>query len=290
MASRFSPERNDLPENQLAEVVRSNRFKAVISWLLVPFCFWQGLRIRSTGISLLPPQGPAEALVGASQKGAPYKLLVIGDSSVSSIGAHDLDDGLAMQMAIRLSDRLRRPVNVRIAGNSSATSADLRDFVVPHLPRDGYDLVFVVIGMNDAKNLHTAKRFAKGFGGLIYALRARFPSAAIAHWPISPMSIFPVLPQPLKFCLRLRSDILDAYAGCLSAGRGIERFDRRMSFPVHGFASDGFHVNADGYALWAEEAVSALMSKDAVRKARSKRKKAKRHEAEAAINVPSDQS
>ena len=101
----------------------------------------------------------------------------------------------------------------------------------------------------------------------------------IAHWPISPMSIFPILPQPLKLCLRLRSDVLDAVAACLCAGRGVERFDRRMTFPQHGFASDGFHVNAEGYALWAEEAVKSLMTKDAVRAARHKPKKAKRNKA-----------
>ncbi len=262
----------------MARVVRSSRAKAVISWALLPFCFWQGLRIRSTGISLLPPRGPHNWLVGNKKAGEPYRVLIVGDSSVAGIGATDIEEGLAMQMAERLSERLNRPIALRISGNSSATSEDLRDHVVPNLPRDGYDLVFVVIGMNDAKNMHTTKRFVSGFGGMIYALKARFPSAVIAHWPISPMTIFPVLPQPLKFVLTLRSDVLDALAACLSAGRGIERFERRMTFPQSGFAADGFHVNAFGYALWAEEAVNALMSKDAVRQARQKPKGAKRKE------------
>ena len=263
-------------ENGLVRVIRSNPLKSWVSWALLPLCFWQGLRVRSTGIALLPPHGPTEALVGGDKPGDPYRVLVIGDSSVSGIGAADLDEGLAMQMAGRLVERLNRPIALRISGNSSATSADLRDHVVPNLPRDAFDLVFVVIGMNDAKNFHTARRFASGFGGLIYALKARFPSALIAHWPISPMTIFPVLPQPLKTCLTLRSDILDAVAACLSAGRGIERFERRTSFPQFGFAEDGFHVNAHGYTLWAEEAVNALMTKDRVRRARIKRKEAKR--------------
>ncbi len=259
-------------ENALARVIRSNRLKGWISWALLPFCFWQGLQVRSTGISLLPPTGPVDWLIGEERKGSPYRVLIIGDSSVASIGAADLEEGLAVQMATRLSERLNRPIALRISGNSSATSAHLRDHVVKNLPRDAFDLVFLVIGMNDAKNFHSAQRFIDGFGGLIYALKSRFPSATIAHWPISPMSIFPILPQPLKFCLRLRSDVLDAYAGCLSAGRGVERFERRMTFPQSGFASDGFHVNAYGYALWAEEAVKALMSKDGVRRARRKNK------------------
>lgn len=263
-------------ENALARVIRSNRLKGWISWALLPFCFWQGLTVRSSGISLLPPTGPVDWLIGKDRKGAPYRVLIIGDSSVASIGASDLEEGLAVQMATRLSERLNRPIALRISGNSSATSAHLRDHVVKNLPRDAFDLVFLVIGMNDAKNFHSAKRFIDGFGGLVYALKSRFPSAMIAHWPISPMSIFPILPQPLKVCLRLRSDVLDAYADCLSVGRGVERFERRMTFPKSGFANDGFHVNALGYALWADEAVKALMSKDALRRARRKTKRSKR--------------
>lgn len=222
---------------------------------------------------MLPPSGPAQILVGADRKGTPYRVLVLGDSSVSGIGATDIEEGLAVQMATRLSQRLHRPVDLRIAGNASATSDNLRDHVVRHLPRDAFDLVFLVIGMNDAKNFHSAQRFVRGFGGLLYALNTRFPGAMIAHWPISPMTIFPVLPQPLKTCLTLRSDILDAIAACLSAGRGVERFERQMVLPDSSFAADGFHLNAQGYALWADVAVKGLMSKDAVRKAKRKRKK-----------------
>jgi len=276
MRSSFSSDARQPRENKLARIIRSNRLKSWLSWAMLPFCFWQGLAVRSSGISLLPPHGPVETMVGDDKLGEPYRVLIIGDSSVASIGASDLDEGLAMQMASRLSARLNRPIALRISGNSSATSADLRDHVVPNLPKNAFDLVFVVIGMNDAKNFHSARRFIDGFGGLIYALKARFPSALVAHWPISPMTIFPVLPQPLKTCLSFRSDILDALAACLSAGRGIERFERRMTFPQSGFASDGFHVNAYGYALWAEEAVNALMTKDRVRRARIKRKEAKR--------------
>lgn len=262
-------------ENALARVVRSNQVKSWLSWLLLPFCFWQGLRIRSNGLSLVPPSGPAQMLVGGERKGTPYRMLIVGDSSVSAIGASDMEEGLAMQMASRLSARLNRPVDLRIAGNASATSENVRDHVVRHLPRDAFDLVFLVVGMNDAKNFHSATRFAQGFGGLIYALNTRFPSALIAHWPISPMTIFPVLPQPLKTCLSMRSDVLDAIAACLSAGRGVERFERQMELPGSSFAADGFHLNAEGYALWADVAVKGLMSKDAVRQAKRKRKKAK---------------
>lgn len=270
-------------ENALARVVRSNKVKGWLSWLMLPFCFWQGLLVRSNGVSLLPPSGPSQMLIGEERKGTPYRLLVVGDSSVSGIGATDLEESLAVQMAGQLSARLNRPIDLRIAGNASATSENLRDHVVRHLPRDAFDLVFLVIGMNDAKNFHSAKRFVQGFGGLIYALNTRFPSALIAHWPISPMTIFPVLPQPLKTCLSLRSDILDALAACLSAGRGVERFERQMTLPDTSFAGDGFHLNAQGYAMWADLAVKGLMSKDAVRKAKRKKKKAK---AERKIEAP----
>lgn len=262
-------------ENTLVRAVRSSQAKAWLSWLLAPFSLLQALFVRRKTIALLPPTGPAQMLVGENRKGTPYRMLMLGDSSVSGIGAIDLEDSLAMQMATRLSERLNRPVDLRVAGNSSATSENLRDHVVRHLPRDAFDLVFLVVGINDTTNFHTVRRFVRGFGGLIYALNTRFPSALITHWPITPMTMFPVLPQPLKTCLTLRSDVLDAMAACLSAARGVERFERQMEMPSGSFASDGFHLNAKGYALWADVAVKGLMSKDAVRLAKRERKKSK---------------
>ncbi|MEM1289407.1 MAG: SGNH/GDSL hydrolase family protein [Pseudomonadota bacterium] len=191
----------------------------------------------------------------------------MGDSTVAGVGTTNLDDGLAVGIANGLSQGLNRQVSLHIAGSSSATTSDLRDHVLRHLPRDKFDLVILVIGVNDAKNLRTAKQFSRSFGTLIYALKARFPSALITHCPIVPLSVLPILPQPLKTVLSWRSDVIDAHAACLCASRGVARFTRHDWFPESGFARDGFHVNESGCDLWAGEVVRELLSMPAVKRA-----------------------
>ena len=255
-------------DNPYLAPLRSARLKSIASWLLFPFCLPQGALVRARQMRLVPPAGDAIRRVGEGDAKAPYRLLVLGDSTVAGVGTSRLDDGLAVQLAQRLSTALGRQVALHIAGNSSATSAEIRDHVLRHLPRNRYDLVVLVIGVNDAKNLHTASRFARAFGTLIYALKTRFPGAVIAHCPIVPLSVIPLLPQPLKLFLRWRSDVIDAYAACLCASRGVVRFHRHLSFPREGFAADGFHVHALGCALWADDLVDQLMQMPQVTAAR----------------------
>lgn len=255
---------NSPSDNRFAKALRAKRFRRLAAWLLLPLALPQGFAVRAAQPRLLPPLGLWQRAIGQGQ-GAPVRLLILGDSSVAGVGVAKLEEGLAVQIAQALAEKSKRQIALRMAAANSATSADLRDWVVPNLPRDAFDIVLLVVGMNDAKNLHTSRRFLKTFGSLAYALRSRFPSAVIAHWPIAPMSIFPVLPQPLKTLLKIRSDRIDGLAACLCAERGLERFERRMTFPQDGFARDGFHVNEAGCAIWADDVADALLANLAVR-------------------------
>lgn len=208
----------------------------------------------------MPPTGPTLRKVGPTGGSSAYRVLVLGDSTVAGVGTTNLDDGLAVRIANGLSLGLNRRVSLHIAGSSSATTTDIRDHVLRHLPRDRFDLVILVIGVNDAKNLRNARQFSRSFGTLIYALKARFPSALIAHCPIAPLKVIPILPEPLRTVLSWRSDVIDAHAACLCASRGVARFTRHEWFPESGFARDGFHVNESGCDLWAGEVVRELLA------------------------------
>ncbi|MEM6381133.1 MAG: SGNH/GDSL hydrolase family protein [Pseudomonadota bacterium] len=257
-------------DNPFLDDVRRTRLKAWASWLLLPVCLPQAFWVRRRQSRLMPPAGPLLRTVGSSgaidqPHRAPLRLLVMGDSTVAGVGTGRLEDALPVQIAQVLSAAVDRPVALHIAGNSSATASDLRDHVLRHLPRDSFDVIVLVIGVNDAKNLHTVKRFSRAFSTLVYGLKARFPSALVAHCPIVPLSVIPLLPQPLKTLLRWRSDVIDARAACLCAAGGVVRFARHMDFPAEGFARDGFHVNETGAKLWAEEVVRELMGMPAFR-------------------------
>lgn len=246
--------------NPWARRLAGGRLRRWLNWLWLPVALCQGMGLRTGRVRLLAPDGPSLLTVGRARPGSePFRLLVVGDSSVAGVGVARFDDALPLRIATHLAARLDRPVALHRSGHSSAVSADLRDHVVPHLPYDAFDLVLLVVGLNDAKNLHTSRRFLHDFGTLVYALTARFPSAVIAHWALSPFSIVPGLPQPLKGFLSLRSDRMEALAACLCAERGVKRFERRTELPASAFAEDGFHMSAEGCRLWAEDLVAQLM-------------------------------
>ncbi|MGD1885805.1 MAG: SGNH/GDSL hydrolase family protein [Cohaesibacteraceae bacterium] len=261
MAAPSSHDRHAPKANQWALRLARGRVRRWLNWLWLPIALVQGLGVRSGRTRLLAPDGPSILTVGPDKPASkPLRLLIVGDSSVAGVGVARADETLPVQSASHLADRLERAGALLASGQSSAVSADLRDHVMPHLPRDVFDLVILVVGLNDAKNLHTSARFLREFGTLLYALKARFPSAVIAHWALSPFSIVPGLPQPLKGFLSLRSDRMDALAACLCAERGVKRFERRTELPPEAFADDGFHMSAEGCRLWADDLVTQLMA------------------------------
>ncbi len=225
-------------------------FKPALTWFALPAVVWQGLSVRRKVDRLVPPPGPHEGVTGSGEPR--LRLLVLGDSSAAGVGADDVGHSLAPQLAALMAGRSGEAVYWRIAGFNSATSGQIRDHVVKHLPRDAYTHVVLSVGTNDAKNFHTLARFKREFGGLIYALKARFPSAKIVWSPVVDMNDVPALPPLLARILAVRASAINALGMRLARERGA---DAATPLPVggpQGFASDGFHAGPLGYAAWAE--------------------------------------
>lgn len=233
--------------------------KPILTWLVLPVVLAQGLAVRRKAGRLAPPEGPREGVAGA---GTPaIRLLVLGDSSAAGVGAETHDQSLAPQLAGILSERTGQAVHWRIAGFSSATSGEIRDHVVKHLPRDAYTHIVLSIGTNDAKNFHTLSRFKRDFGGLAYALVARFPSARILWSPVVEMRDVPALPAFLARVLSVRANAVNALGARLSRERGISAAPPLPVGSPLGFASDGFHAGPLGYRAWAEHLAPLLLDR-----------------------------
>ena len=228
-----------------------SRLAPLVSWLLFPVYVWQGLGVRRRTGRMLPAEGPVlHAVDGA---GPALRLLVVGDSSAASVGIGRSEDGLAHQLALILAERTGRAVAWRAAGFNSATAGQIRDFVLPNLAPDPWDLIVVSIGTNDAKNFHTARRFKREFGGLLYALRAKWPEARIVWSPVVDMTLVPALPKALGQLLEIRAAMINRMGDQLCRERGAIPATRLPILdPQAGFSSDGFHASAAGYRAWAE--------------------------------------
>lgn len=229
----------------------TTRLEALISWLALPVYAWQGLAVRRNTHRMVPPK--AVAFVSCKGKGTPISLLVIGDSSAAGVGVDDFSDSMAGRLPLLLSKKTGRPVNARTSGNNSATAGQIRDFVIPNLEHAKYDYIVINIGVNDAKNFHTGKRFCREFGGLLYAVHARFPDAQIIWSNILDMEKVPALPSPLNKILGIRGRILKRNGEILCGERGAHAPVSKWRPVRENFSADGFHASSEGYRIWAEE-------------------------------------
>ncbi|MCB1387310.1 MAG: SGNH/GDSL hydrolase family protein [Nitratireductor sp.] len=226
--------------------------EVLISWLAFPVYVWQGLGVRRRSTRLAPPQTDGRTQSSGRHRGKPLSILLIGDSSAAGVGAQTIGESLGGRLPDLLAARLDRPVHLRIAGNNSATSGQIRDHVVPHLEAEPYDYVCLNIGTNDAKNFHSGRRFRREFGTLLYALKSRWPGATIIWGGVLDLETVPALPTPLNRILGIRSRIIDHNGKTLCRERGALAPVSEWNPAPENFAVDGFHASARGYGEWAE--------------------------------------
>ena len=228
-----------------------NNFRAgLISWLLVPLALVKGLGVRKTAPRLPPPGGRPMGQAGNGK--AEIRLLIIGDSSAAGVGADRMEDTLGPQLATILNHVTGKSVTWRNAGANSAIAAQVRDHVIPNIEERDFTHVIVTIGTNDAKNFVTRSAFKKGFGGLLYAVHARWPEAKVYWSPVVAMPDVPALPASLGFILGLRAQIINSMGAQLCRERNATALEPLPVGGPEGFAIDGFHANALGYEHWAQ--------------------------------------
>ncbi|AXS39635.1 SGNH/GDSL hydrolase family protein [Breoghania sp. L-A4] len=242
-----------------AEGGRFARLAAMASWLAFPVYAVQGIGVRLRTPRLLPARGALSGRFAGA--GAEIRLLVVGESSAAAVGIARMEDGVAARVALELNRASGRPVFYRAAGFNGATAEQLRDHVAPHLEDGGWTHVLITVGVNDTKNFNSARRWSKGFGGLLFALRARFPEAAIYWTQILRMTEVPALPRPIADILEIRAQMVNRIAGGLCPERGAMVIPRMIGLTPEDFAPDGFHPSEKGFAGWAAH-IAAHMDTD----------------------------
>ncbi|MDA4847083.1 SGNH/GDSL hydrolase family protein [Hoeflea poritis] len=226
-------------------------FYGIASWLLMPVALFEGIKLRARTQRLHPPDGQSHGIVGDDRE-PDYRILVLGDSSAAGVGADRLEDTIGPQIAAVLHERTGATVAWHRAGSNSAICEQLRDLVVPNLERHDYTHVIIAAGTNDAKNFLTARRFKRGFGGLLYAVKAKWPEATIIWSPVIDMRTVPALPPLLAQILEMRVRIINRVGRQLCPERFAIAAPRLQPPDSSGFSSDGFHAGASGYRYWAE--------------------------------------
>ena len=208
----------------------------------------QGAHVRRTALRLPEAVDP---LGEHGDAGEPLHLVVIGDSVAAGVGIDHHGNTIAGRLADRLATdrRVRRTVVAR----SGHTARDIIDLVRGRL--DDADVVVLSVGVNDTKNLHSAKRWRRDLTELLDVVTAEAPGVPVVLLGLPPMEVFPAMPRALGLALGARVRVMDRMArDVASSYPTVLRVPlRRTDFgtTVDAFAPDGFHPSATSHEAFA---------------------------------------
>lgn len=223
-----------------------------IGILLSPLLHRQGRRLQQTMPRLSEPTGPRTGTHPGRFPHHPLQLLVVGESTAVGVGVDHTDDSVSPLLAATLSQLSLRAVDWQVAGRAGARAHRITH-LLPLDDRD-YDLVVLLLGVNDALRLTSRRRWRGSLVGLCEALGNRLSPAGLIVVVAPPdLHQFEVLPQPLRWTVATHAAALDAELQRLAARTG---GPIRVSTPPiddpHMFAADRFHPNVVAYSQWAD--------------------------------------
>lgn len=184
------------------------------------------------------------------------RLLLIGESTVSGVGVQTQQQALAGQLAGLLANARSRPVCWQACGRNGATAADCLSDLLPLLGAQQWDLVVLVLGVNDTTHLTPRWSWRRRIHLLLRYFSGRTQQVLVTAVP--PLGHFRALPQPLRGWFGLRAGLLDQdLQRCCDAGQA-RHVPIGLEFEPAMLAHDGYHPSAAGYRRWAEGILASL--------------------------------
>ncbi|HEX6054749.1 MAG TPA: SGNH/GDSL hydrolase family protein [Intrasporangium sp.] len=226
-------------------------------WLGLPIVPFQGYRLIRT----MPRFADAEGVTGRVGSGDRHmRVVALGDSVTAGYAVGHHRSSVAGQLAVRLADRYEATVDWHVCAMTGATAGRALGLVSAETLVDA-DLVFVSIGVNDLKSLHSATRFRSELQTLLDAILAAGPRAQVCLLGIPPLDHFPAFPRPLADALGWRGRVFDAI-GATAVQVRERAFRIQTSEPLgpEMFAGDGFHPSPTLHAAFADAVMASLSS------------------------------
>jgi lysophospholipase L1-like esterase len=194
------------------------------------------------------------ATTGTAGEGPVLRLAVIGESPVAGVGVATYEDALAAQLARCLASGLGRKVEWIALGENGADAAGVIGRLLPKLRPCDYALI--VMGVNDTTHFTRLSRWRAHMAQLIAGVK-RVCTGPVLVAGVPPMHLFTALPQPLRWWIGLRAQILDADLRRVATAADAAYCAVPALLESAHLASDGYHPSAQGCAQWAEHIASA---------------------------------
>jgi lysophospholipase L1-like esterase len=230
-------------------------FKIFLAWLLSPLLLLQAVWVKKRTPRLDEAAGARE---GSAGKGASFKLLAVGDSIIAGVGVQAMEQALPAQLALSLSEIMKRRVCWFSHGVNGARTRDLLEWVAASGEQQ-VDLLLVSNGLNDVTSSMSLKQWLEDKGDLYTRLRRMAPEAHIAQLGLPPLGHFPALPNPLRVFLGMRSRSFDLALEALIESRpGIVHLPFTEIPEASQFAVDGYHPGPAAVKIWAASLATDL--------------------------------
>lgn len=225
---------------------------------LAPLLLKQGKQVRKQALRLPEPAGSRK---GSEGKGAPLRLLILGDSAAAGVGVNNQKEALSGRLVSELSQR--HTVHWQLWAQTGHTTADALVNLFLREPQL-FDVVVVSLGVNDVTGHTDVGSFLRQQYALVRRLRHDFGAKLVLLNEVPPMDQFPALPQPLRWYMGVRAKLLNQLLEQVAAEQ--ENCEiLRVSYTQQGksaedfMARDGFHPGFEGYKLWGETTAQAIL-------------------------------
>jgi lysophospholipase L1-like esterase len=233
--------------------------RSVLFWGLFPFLLPQAIYVRTNAPKVVEAGGAKEGTIGTGKN---YKLIAVGDSIISGVGAEKLTDALVGQTAKQLSETLNCEISWVSRGSIGADSKKILNHLVKKLPNEEADFMVLSVGVNDLTGLKSLSKFEKTFAELLSALNKHSPNAIIAVSGIPPLKGFPLLPQPLRALFGVRGESFDKVIKKIVAKNPFAVYVPLDFEPLpEKFSIDGFHPSEESYKEFGQIVAEQLVKK-----------------------------
>lgn len=221
--------------------------------LLFPILALQGLWVRRQAIQL------PEAIGARASSVSERLLVVLGDSVVAGVGVDERHQALPAKLAGEMS----LMDGSTWAWRAMGTNGDRLKDILQHVPRLSLleqkpDMVVVNVGVNDVTKLTSLMRWQLEITTLVSQLKQGL-DVPVVFLGLPPMQHFSLLPQPLRFALGVRAQILDqSLERVANLLPNIHFVKTELSLQEGFMASDGYHPSAEGVEVWSQSLAAQL--------------------------------
>ncbi len=227
--------------------------------------YLDGKRIEAAVPKLPDAKGP-EGTVPGPPEGERFRLLVVGESTMSGVGVATHAEGFTGAVARTLGAGLRTEVQWKVYARSGFTLRKLRHKVLPAITETEVDLIIVGMGGNEAFKLNTPAGFVRDMQDVIDFLRARFgPDVPIAFPNMPPIKEFPAFSKLIKFTLGNMVEFFGEELESMLAGQPNTYYnpeiirlaywarELNLANDPKAFFSDGVHPSGLTYRTWGAD-------------------------------------